>query len=190
VHDLEDAIQLKLIDRSKCDTDELRSILAQTDFSKSQQGLLDLLFSESISERKEAISKLVNYFVTSVEVKISNHDFTSDLLKYQAFLLPESAVLLEYFKNCIYNFVIDSQSSRIFEYSGQIIVQRLFEAFSSNPEDLLDIKNRNLYVNCQNQNQANRVISDYIANMTDGRAHAMHSQLFGFSPTNIDNFRT
>lgn len=186
VHDLEDAIQLKLIDRHKCDTEEFRFLLKETEFVKSYDNLINLLFSESVSERKEAISKLVNYFVTSVEVRVSNNNFSDDSLKYKACLLPESFALLEYLKNCIYEFVIDSQSARICEYSGQVIVQRLFAAFSSNPEDLLDIKNRKLYSEAQNEQQAMRVISDYIANMTDGRAHSIHEQLFGFSATNMN----
>jgi len=185
VHDLEDAIQLKLIDRNKCDTEEFRSLLKETEFVKSYDNLIDLLFSESIFERKEAISRLVNYFINSVEVRISNNNFSDDLLKYKACLLPESFALLEYLKRCIYDFVIDSQSARICEYSGQVIVQRLFEAFSSNPEDLLDIKNRKLYSDAQNEHQAMRIISDYIANMTDGRAHSIHEKLFGFSVTNL-----
>lgn len=186
VHDLEDAIQLKLIDRNKCDTDILRELLKETEFSNTSQVLLDLLFSETMCERKEAIGKLVNYFITSVEVKVSNIDFNDDLLKYKACLLPEALALLEYFKSTIYEYVIDSQSSRICEYSGQIIVQRLFEAFSSNPEDLLDIKNRNLYSNVENEQQAMRIIADYISNMTDSRAHSIHEQLFGFSATNMN----
>ena len=186
VHDLEDAIWLKLVDRNKCDTEHLRALLKETKFASSYHNLIDLLFSDIICERKEAIGKLVNYFITSIEVTIANDEFADDLLKYKACLLPEADALLEYFKNCVYEFVIDSQSARICEYSGQIIVQRLFEAFSSNPEDLLDIKNRNLYSKAKNEQQAMRVISDYIANMTDGRAHNIHEQLFGFSASNIN----
>ncbi len=186
VHDLEDAIQLKLVDRNKCDTELFRELLKETEFASSYQTLIDSLFSEAMYERKEAIGKLVNYFITSVEVKVSNDDFADDLLKYKACLLPEALALLEYLKRCIFEYVIDSQSARICEYSGQIIVQRLFEALSSNPEDLLDIKNRLLYSKAQNEQQAMRVISDYIANMTDGRAHSIHEQLFGFSATNMN----
>lgn len=182
VHDLEDAIELQLVDRNKCDTQELRHLLKETKFSKLD--LIDLLFSDAICERKAAISQLVNYFITSIEVKISDPNFISDLLKYRACLLPEALGLLQYFKNCIYKFVIDSQAARISEYSGQIIIQKLFEAFSSNPLDLLDKKNRELYKNAKNSNQAMRVISDYIANMTDGRAQSMHEQLFGLRPAN------
>lgn len=185
VHDLEDAIQLRLIAREKCDTSYLRSLLKDTVFADSLHRLMDLLFSDHIYERKEAIGKLVNYFVTSIEVKVSSVEFTDDLLRYRACLLPEAEVLLEYFKNCIYENVIDSQRARICEYSGQVIVQRLFEALSSNPENLLDAKNRALYSAAKNEQEALRVIADYIANMTDGKAHNIHEQLFGFTAQNL-----
>lgn len=185
VHDLEDAIQLHLIARDKFDTPYLRSLLKDTMFKDSLHDLLDSLFSDVIYERKESIGKLVNYFVTSVEVKVCSTQFTNDLLKYRAFLLPEADLLLEYLKNCIYDNVIDSQQARICEYSGQVVVQRLFEALSSNPEHLLDTKNRILYGESEDKKQAMRVIADYIANMTDGKAHSIHEKLFGFTAQNV-----
>lgn len=181
VHDLEDAIHLHLINRDMCDTMELRSLLRNTIFAKSLDSLLDSLFAKTIYERKQAIGMLVNYLVTSIEVKISNNSFASNLLKYNACLLPEAYELLEYFKNCVYKYVIDSQAARISEYSGQVIIQRLFEAFSSNPENLLDSKNRVLYKAAEDKQKAMRIICDYIASMTDDYAYQMYEMLFGFS---------
>ncbi|MDF1757125.1 MAG: anti-phage deoxyguanosine triphosphatase [Legionellaceae bacterium] len=185
VHDLEDAIHLRLICRDNCDTQELREILANTTLSTATDSLLDCLFSGSVFERKESIGKIVNYFVTSLEVKVVNDDFENNLLKYNAFLLPEADALLKYFMNCVYKYVIDSQAARIFEYGGQMVVQRLFESFNSNPEHLLDNKNRDLFRKAENPDQAHRVICDYIANMTDEYAYRMHERLFGFNTRTI-----
>lgn len=179
VHDLEDAIHLQLISRNNCDTPLLRSILAETIFVDSKDYLLDSLFSSVLSERKEAIGKIVNYFVTSIELGVTNEEFENNLFKYNVFLLPEAAALLDYFMDCIYKYVIDSQESRVFEYGGQVVLQKLFAALSSNPENLLDNKNRMLYKEARDINGAKRIICDYIANMTDGYAYRMYERLFG-----------
>jgi dGTPase len=181
VHDLEDAIHLHLISRDSFDTPLLRTILSETTFLDSQDSLLDSLFSKVIYERKEAIGKIVNYFVTSIEVRSVNEEFENNLLKYNIFLLPEAFALLEYFMKTIYQYVIDSQEARIFEYGGQQVVQRLFEAFNSNPLNLLDNKNRVLFKEAANTQASMRVICDYIANMTDERAYKMHECLYGFN---------
>ncbi|OGV30939.1 MAG: dGTPase [Legionellales bacterium RIFCSPHIGHO2_12_FULL_35_11] len=185
VHDLEDAIHLRLISRYNFDTTKLRQLLKDTRLFDTGENFLDLLFSKELAERKEAIGKIVNYFVTSVEIKPVNHDFIDGLFKYNFFLLPEARSLLDYFMDTIYKDVIDSQEARIFEYGGQTVVQRLFEAFISNPENLLDIKNRDLYRNASDKKSANRIISDYIANMTDEYAYRMHERLFGFNTRTI-----
>jgi dGTPase len=185
VHDLEDAIHLRLISREHFETDELKSLIHKTALNGMESSLLDLLFSEVLCERKEAIGKIVNYFITSIEIKSINDDFENDLLKYNAFMLPEALELLKYFMNTIYKYVIDSQEARTFEYGGQMVVQRLFEAFSSNPENLLDLKNRQLYANAISSQAGFRVVCDYIANMTDEYAYRMHERLFGFNTRTI-----
>ena len=81
--------------------------------------------------------------------------------------------------------MIDSQSARTFEFGGQKVVLRLFEAFSSNPENLLDAKNRILFQEAGDKAGAQRVVCDYIANMTDEYAYRMHERLFGFNTRTI-----
>ena len=100
-------------------------------------------------------------------------------------LLPEAKALLEYLMQCVYKYVIDSQEARTFEYGGQTVVLRLFEAISSNPGSLLDIKNRELFHRADSELAALRVVCDYIANMTDEYAYRMHERLFGFNTRTI-----
>lgn len=185
VHDLEDAIHLRLIRRDQFDTAEFRQLLDGSPWVNQASRFLDALFANSLCVRKEIIGELVNYFITSVCVTLSNDVFQHKLLQYSVALLPRARELLDYCMQCIYQYVIDSQEARTFEYGGQKVVQRLFEAFSSNPENLLDIKNRQLFAQAPNQTQAQRVISDYIANMTDEYAHRMHERLFGFNTRTI-----
>ena len=100
-------------------------------------------------------------------------------------LHPAAQRFLDYCKARIYQYVIDSQAARTFEYGGQKVVLRLFEAFGSNPENLLDAKNRILIKESTDTASSHRVICDYIANMTDEYAYRMHERLFGFNTRTI-----
>lgn len=185
VHDLEDAIHLRLINREQLDNDLFRSILSETPLAKNQDHLINALFNQELWQRKQAIGEMVNYFITATQITVTNDAFENQLLKHNIVLLPEAAALLEYFKNRIYQHVIDSQEARTFEYGGQTVVLRLFEAISSNPGSLLDTKNRDRFHQAENDMAAFRIICDYIANMTDEYAYRMHERLFGFNTRTI-----
>lgn len=185
VHDLEDAIHLRLIHRGHLDTAEFRSLLSETSLGKNPDQLIDSLFSNEIHLRKQAIGEMVNYFITSTHIKVVNENFENQLLKHNIELIPEAGRLLQYIMQCIYDYVIDSQEARTFEYGGQTVVLRLFEAISSNPASLLDAKNRILFKEAQDENEAYRVVCDYLANMTDEYAYRMHERLFGFNTRTI-----
>jgi dGTPase len=185
VHDLEDAIHLGLINRDHLDNKAFRELLAATPIREQQEQLLDSLFSQELYQRKQAIGEMVNYFITATQITITHEHFENSLLRHKIDLVPEAAALLSYLMHCIYIHVIDSQEARTFEYGGQIVVQRLFEALSSNPASLLDNKNRALYHEAEDEKAALRVICDYIANMTDEYAHRMHERLFGLNTRTI-----
>lgn len=184
VHDLEDAIHLRLITRAQMDTPKFRDLIAQTLFTDPDH-LFESLFEKSTCIRKQAVGELVNYFITATDVQVTHEAFEEKLFRYNIIQLPEAAALLDYLKRSVYEYVIDSQESRTFEYGGQTVVLRLFEAFSSNPASLLDKKNRQLF-DCQADEQTGRrVVCDYIANMTDEYAYRMHERLFGFNTRTI-----
>ncbi|HAT6979225.1 TPA: deoxyguanosinetriphosphate triphosphohydrolase family protein [Legionella pneumophila] len=185
VHDLEDAIHLRLINRSHLDTPEFRELINETTLSMHQERLLNSLFSPEICLRKQAIGEMVNYFITSTQIIVTNEEFENSLLKHNIALIPEAHALLNYLMQCIYNNVIDSQEARTFEYGGQTVVLRLFDAISSNPASLLDNKNRVLFSQAPDEVAAYRVVCDYLANMTDEYAYRMHERLFGFNTRTI-----
>ncbi|KTD32266.1 deoxyguanosinetriphosphate triphosphohydrolase [Legionella moravica] len=185
VHDLEDAIHLRLINPSHLDTSEFRELLGNTSLTKDQDHLINSLFSNDLCLRKQAIGEMVNYFITSTQIVTMNELFENNLLKYNIALIPEAAALLHYLMQCIYHNVIDSQEARTFEYGGQTVVLRLFDAISSNPASLLDNKNRQLFKQAEDETQAYRVVCDYLANMTDEYAYRMHERLFGFNTRTI-----
>ncbi|KTD75280.1 anti-phage deoxyguanosine triphosphatase [Legionella waltersii] len=185
VHDLEDAIHLRLIHRDHLDAPEFRSLLNETSFSDHHDRLLNALFSNEVHVRKQAIGEMVNYFITSTHIIVSNDEFDNQLLKHNIELIPEARMLLNYLMRCIYTYVIDSQEARTFEYGGQTVVLRLFEAISSNPGSLLDDKNRVHFKEAKDENSAYRIVCDYLANMTDEYAYRMHERLFGFNTRTI-----
>jgi len=185
VHDLEDAIHLRLINQSQLDTSEFRELLSQTSLSQQQGRLMDSLFSQELCLRKQTIGEMVNYFITSTQIIITDDNFENNLLKHNIALIPEASALLNYLMRCIYDNVIDSQEARTFEYGGQTVVLRLFDAISSNPASLLDNKNRELFKKAEDENAAYRVVCDYLANMTDEYAYRMHERLFGFNTRTI-----
>ena len=184
VHDLEDAIHLRLLSRAQLDTSEFRQLVINTSFKRPEQ-LLDELFDKSIQNRKHAVGEMVNYFITSTTVQVVHEDFEENGLRYNIELLPEARQLLAYLMGSVYQYVIDSQESRTFEYGGQTVVLRLFEALSSNPGHLLDKKNRQRFFEQKDERAGVRVICDYIANMTDEYAYRMHERLFGFNTRTI-----
>ncbi|MBA3536293.1 MAG: deoxyguanosinetriphosphate triphosphohydrolase family protein [Tatlockia sp.] len=185
VHDLEDAIHLRLINRSHLDNQIFRKLLVATSPEINKDSFLDLLFSQELYQRKQAIGELVNYFITATHITVTNDNFENAILKHNIRLQTEAAALLNYLMQCIYVHVIDSQEARTFEYGGQTVVLRLFEAISSNPRSLLDNKNRVLFQEARDEASSFRVISDYIANMTDEYAHRMHERLYGFNTRTI-----
>lgn len=185
VHDLEDAVHLRLINPEHLDTPEFRELLNNTALAKHQDRLIHSLFSSELCLRKQTIGEMVNYFITSTQIITTNEHFESPLLKYNMALIPEANALLDYLKQCIFDYVIDSQEARTFEYGGQTVVLRLFDAINSNPASLLDNKNRELFRQAADETAAARVVCDYIANMTDEYAYRMHERLFGFNTRTI-----
>lgn len=185
VHDLEDAIHLRLITREQLDNSEFHRLLANTRLSNNKDKLINALFSSELGDRKQAIGEMVNYFITATNTCVTIEGFENPLLKHNIVQVDEAAALLNYLMSCIYTHVIDSQEARTFEYGGQTVVLRLFEAISSNPGSLLDNKNRALFHQANNETEAMRVVCDYIANMTDEYAYRMHERLFGFNTRTI-----
>ena len=102
-------------------------------------------------------------------------------MSYTVQLTAPARDFLDYLIKCIYKNVIDSQQARTCEYGGQMVVQRLFEALSSNPGALLEQASRALFLEAVDEKQAYRVVCDYIANMTDDYAYNMYERLFGFN---------
>lgn len=186
IHDLEDAIVTGIVNQHDFNLHVIEPLKLLDDpwLEQYSQTLTSKLFSEQHHLQKDAIGGLVNYLITAIELTDLNKlntdiNFEEDLLRYNATLPKNTLQALQIFKNFVYNFVIKQTSIQRLEYRGQQIVMELFEALSSDPLRLLpnNSAKRWQYAVDNNEN-AHRVIADYVAGMTDEYASRLHQTLF------------
>lgn len=180
IHDLEDAIVMGMVHREVFFKDVVEPVKATQDLSLSGmiEVLTDKLFSEFHHQRKDAIGALVNYFITSISIELTDESFEQNLLRYNAMFPPAYDHALNLFKKFVFRHVIKKPEIQVIEYKGQQIVMALFEAFASDPERLLPINTRSRWLQAVEVNNGHRVIADYIAGMTDGFASKLYADLF------------
>lgn len=177
VHDLEDAIALGLVSERKWLTEvvaRLKDSLRKAPMSDKIDEYTKLLFSGENKTRKKAISQLVNYFVTNVEV--NKQDILShNLLDYQAEFPKIVGEELDILKEFVVNNVIKTPEVQTLEYKGQQMVLKLFDTIANNPSRLLPKK----YFEKYNNEGCNlRVICDYLAGTTDDYATRLYHKIF------------
>jgi len=139
-------------------------------------GIHKKLFSESSHIRKRAIGSLVHPFITSAIIK--EMPFNDPLLKYRVVLMPEAYDGLDKLKTLIKDKIINLPEVQTLEYRGQQIVMQLFEAISSDPKRLLKRKFLPPYEEAKTYEGSMRIISDYVAGMTDEYATRLYERLF------------
>lgn len=180
IHDLEDMISLELIDKDcfkkvvydkkwavihglPCDCDELVNEL----FSKKAEKW----------KRREAIAKIINAIMTSIEIK-EDLRFNHDLLRYNVSLSIEAKDLLQSLQDVVYNHVIKSDLVQMADYKGMHIISNLFDSIISNPKRTLKDNFYDQYKTSNTDYEKVRVICDFIAGMTDGYAAKYYERLF------------
>jgi dGTPase len=186
IHDLEDAIVTGVVNQQDFDSQVIKKLIVLDDswLSQYSQSLTSKLFSEQHYLQKDAIGGLVNYLITAIELTDLNEcysevNFEEPLLRYNATLPKVTMQVLQIFKDFVYNFVIKQTSIQRLEYRGQQIVMELFEALSSDPLRLLPKNSARRWQQAKdNDENAFRVIADYIAGMTDDYASRLHQTLF------------
>jgi len=186
IHDLEDAIVTGVVNQHDFNSQVIKKLIELDDSWLSQycQSLTSKLFSEQNYLQKDAIGGLVNYLITAIELTDLNERnsdvvFEEPLLRYNATLPKVTKQVLQIFKDFVYNFVIKQTSIQRLEYRGQQIVMELFEALSSDPLRLLPNNSAKRWQQSKdNDENAYRVIADYIAGMTDEYATKLYQALF------------
>lgn len=176
IHDLEDALAMNMVPRALWDED----VMQNPDFLANplwDDKISDKLFSQSSKGRKHAISKMVGIMVESIHI-VENTLFEHPLLRYQAMLGDAEMRVLESLKQFVYKYVITLPEVKSMEYKGQLIVLELFKSLRANPAALLPRNTYAKYQKAKTEMAQQRVISDYIAGMTNTYAAKMYAKLF------------
>ncbi len=176
IHDLEDAVAMKMVSRELWQAEVM-----ETDTFKQYalwgEEMTDRLFSHSSKGRKHAVSQMVGLMVESVYMDENSH-FEHPLLRYQARLQEGAMAVLNLLKQFVYKNVITIPEVKQMEYKGQLIVLELFKSLRANPSALLPSKSYEKYQKAQTDQAQQRVISDYIAGMTNTYASRLYAKLF------------
>ena len=186
IHDLEDAIVTGIVNQQDFESHVITKLKSLADpwLAQYSQTLTTKLFSEQHHLQKDAIGGLVNYLITAIELTDLNAvnddvNFEENLLRYNATLPKTIMQALQIFKDFVYNFVIKQTSIQRLEYRGQQIVMELFEALASDPLRLLPSNSAKRWQHAlDNNDNAHRIIADYVAGMTDEYASRLHQSLF------------
>lgn len=183
VHDIEDIIARKLATPADI-VEKLSNVFKNFGTNsalisgESSKGVSIEEFREKLNgeswKRKELMGKLVNLFVTSVKIK-QEPSFTHPILRYRAFLDHELEELLGALKLACFELVINRAQVQQLEFRGQVIVDKLFEAFESHPEKLIP---KSSWEYLDFEQNTNRRVCDYIAGMTDPYAERIYKRLF------------
>lgn len=176
VHDLEDALALKMIDYKIWNDQVVPHILKlNTNPIKDKIDFYnEKLFSDSSKDRKHAISKLINYFISNVEIQL-NEIFVHPLLKYNAVLHSEAKSILDRLQILVIDNVIKQPEVQTLEYKGQQMIIKLFEVIKENPKRTLPV---NTFEKYDEHGSDMRTLCDYIAGMTDSYATKLYSKIF------------
>ncbi len=183
VHDLEDAIGLKLIDRATfTDTIKPSDFQPFCDWSDGIDfdTLVSDLFCSHTYKRKKAIGALVDFCIRHTSLDTLNvHEFSHRIFGYQAVLDDGAREVLDALQNLVVNQVIFSTTVQQLEFKGQKIVTELFDAFATDPTRLLPSRDAQRWSEAEGDvHRQHRVICDYIAGMTDEYATKRYQQLF------------
>ena len=176
IHDLEDAVAMKMVSRELWQAEVMEAEVFKQ-YALWDDTMTDRLFSHSSKGRKHAVSKMVGIMVESIYMD-ENESFEHPLLRYQAKLKLGPAAILNLLKRFVYKNVITIPEVKQMEYKGQLIVLELFKSLRANPNALLPSKNYEKYQKAVSEQAKQRVISDYIAGMTNTYAARLYAKLF------------
>ena len=184
VHDLEDAVALKLISKDEWEQWEKGKIWEKspTEYNVSyenKKNTRENLFSIDSKARKIAISKMVHLFIANVKVK-KQEEFENNFLDYNVVLPDFLKQSLKELKDFIAKKVIQRRENKLMEFKLQNIITKIFACLCSDPEGFLPEKywNRIKKEKKKEKGNSERVICDYIAGMTDRYLIKLYRTLF------------
>jgi dGTPase len=182
VHDLEDAIGLKLLDKAtfidNISKTQLHPFCTWSD-GLTYDNLINCLFSDETHKRKMAVGALVGFCIRHTYLDTENcFGFVHKIFGYKAVLSDEARQVLNVLQDLVVDRVIRSTTVQQLEFKGQKIVTELFHAFATDPTRLLPPRDARHWEEADGKASRHRVICDYIAGMTDEYATKRYQQLF------------
>jgi dGTPase len=183
VHDFEDAMALRLVSFREW-KEAVAAIVAELgegELNDNMEFYNKNLFSEDDRERKHAVSRLVNYFISNIRVHTQSA-FETPLLRLHAVIQTPAKQELGLLKDFVFKYVIRSPGVQAMEFKGQQMLLKLFEVLSDNAERLLPVNVAEIYRRADNPQ---RVIADYLASMTDMSTAKRYRSLFS---SGLDSF--
>ena len=184
VHDMEDALALRLVDRTAFEAhvrpehcqgvlDYLGQAYGGEYRNDVYGGLTDRLFGDG-DRRKHQINRLLNYIIPAVRFE-EVPGFDEPRLRYRATLPEPVRTFVNAIKDFIYAAVIRSPSVQHLELKGQMMVVAVFEVMKSEPRSFLPV---DIQARLDGGEPAMRVICDYVAGMTDTHLLRTYERLF------------
>lgn len=201
-HDLEDAIKNKNIlqDMKLNDSQQFKNFLEELNFyTDIASKILDIKYLKIIDLWKDynpntILKAMIKDLIIGTQKQIQNLKIKNqeDIIKYGDISIAEYSAFKEHFKSYktfIKNYIYKSPIACQMDTKAQFIAGRLFESFSTNPEQL-PYRTRNVYQKAENgiilegrkdngyDITPTRVIANYIAGMTDRYAIEIYKRMF------------
>lgn len=183
VHDLEDAIALRLVTperfRAEVTREQAASFVAALEqkypgeSADPYEAMIAALFGDG-RQRKRYISRFVHHFLTAASLQKTD-EFIEPLLRYRVKLEAGASRFLTSLKDFVMREVIRSATVQQLEFKGQSMVVAVFEAFLSDPLRLLPEEPRRAFASVE---PGTRAICDYVAGMTDSHLLKTYERLF------------
>lgn len=175
IHDLEDALALRLITPECWHQDFAPALrgLPDTPLKTEFDFYSDKLLSPLPHKRKHAISRLVHYLITAVELQ-QIPGFEHPLLANRAVMQDAAAQLLALCKHFVFEKVIKRPEVLVHRHRGQQLMLHMFAVLSANPDDLLP---RTVLARYHASDNPKRVLCDYLSGLTDVSAVKLHRRL-------------
>ncbi len=183
VHDLEDAVGLKLVNKQNfsdmVSKDDLYAFCGWAD-GLNYDDLIDRLFSDHTFQRKKAIGALVDFCVRHTSLSTANSSgFKNPIFALRAELSEGARQVLGALQRLVEKTVIFTTTVQQLEFKGQKIVTELFQAFATDPTRLLPLRDAKRWQDAQGDPaMQHRVICDHVAGMTDEYATKRYQQMF------------
>lgn len=180
IHDLEDIAGRRLVVRDEFKSavvgafDKIGGFIKAGDERLTGADVASALMSGSF-ERKPIVSKLVNHFVTTAEVRRVS-GFSHPILAHKVDVPEQEKDLLKALKDVAHELVVRRAPVQQLERRGQRVVARLYDAFIECPDIFIPSSSLDDLRATGATDQ--RVVCDYVAGMTDSYAEMVYHRFF------------